>query len=109
MRGAVPDVTMTSQRAPTPDTARRDARLMALSHEARRRMLDLARHESGCNTNQPCTFFELEITCFMVLKHLAMLERAGLAHAVRDGRDKRLDLDPTPLQRVHERPSAAAT
>lgn len=85
------------------DEAQLDALFMALSHEARRRMLDLLKRESGSNVNQLCAFFEHEISRFMVMKHLTMLERAGLVHAVRDGRDKRLYLDPTPLQLVHER------
>jgi DNA-binding transcriptional ArsR family regulator len=38
-----------------------------------------------------------------VMKHLAALERAGLVHSVRDGRERRLYLDVTPLQWVHER------
>ena len=86
-----------------PDEAQLDALFMALSHEARRRMLDLLKRESGCNVNRLCAFFETEISRFMVMKHLAMLERAGLVQGVRDGREKRLYLDPTPLQLVHER------
>jgi DNA-binding transcriptional ArsR family regulator len=80
-----------------------DALFLALAHEARRRVLDLLKRESGCNVNRVCEFFGSEISRFMVMKHLATLERAGLVHAVRDGRDKRLYLDPTPLQLVHER------
>lgn len=85
------------------DEARLDALFMALSHEARRRILDLLKRESGCNVNRVCEFFETEISRFMVMKHLSALERAGLVHCVRDGREKRLYLDPTPLQLVHER------
>lgn len=85
------------------DEARLDALFMALSHGARRRILDLLKRESGCNVNRVCEFFEAEISRFMVMKHLSALERAGLVHCVRDGRDKRLYIDPTPLQLVHER------
>jgi DNA-binding transcriptional ArsR family regulator len=85
------------------DEAQLDLLFLALSHVARRRMLDLLKRESGCNVNRVCELFEAEISRFMVMKHLAMLERAGLVNGVRDGRDKRLYLDPTPLQLVHER------
>jgi DNA-binding transcriptional ArsR family regulator len=88
---------------PAQDEAQLDALFVALSHEVRRRILDLLKHESGCNVNRLSEFFEAEISRFMVMKHLATLERAGLVHSVRDGRDKRLYLDPTPLQLVHER------
>jgi hypothetical protein len=35
--------------------------------------------------------------------HLAALERGGLLVTAKDGRDKRLWFDPTPLQLIHER------
>jgi hypothetical protein len=37
------------------------------------------------------------------MKHLAALERGGLLVTAKDGRDKRLWFDPTPLQLIHER------
>jgi hypothetical protein len=37
------------------------------------------------------------------MKHLATLQRGGLLVSARDGRDKRLWFDPTPLQLIHER------
>jgi DNA-binding transcriptional ArsR family regulator len=37
------------------------------------------------------------------MKHLATLEQAGLVIAEREGRDKRLWLNATPIQWIHER------
>jgi DNA-binding transcriptional ArsR family regulator len=80
-----------------------DATFFALSSDIRRRMLDLLRREGGCNVNHVCDFFSAEIGRHAVMKHLAALERGGLLVTARDGREKRLWLDPTPLQLIHER------
>ncbi len=80
-----------------------DATFFALSSDIRRRMLDLLGREGGCNVNHVCDFFSAEIGRHAVMKHLAALERGGLLVTARDGREKRLWLDPTPLQLIHER------
>jgi DNA-binding transcriptional ArsR family regulator len=80
-----------------------DATFFALSSDLRRRMLDLLKRESGCNVNRVCEFFADEVGRHAVMKHLAMLERGGLLVTAKDGRDKRLWFDPTPLQLIHER------
>ena len=80
-----------------------DATFFALSSDLRRRMLDLLLKEGGCNVNRVCDFFAAEIGRHAVMKHLATLERGGLLVSVREGRDKRLWCDPTPLQLIHER------
>jgi predicted transcriptional regulator len=80
-----------------------DAAFFALSSELRRRMLDLLKREPGCNVNRVCECFAGEIGRFAVMKHLATLERGGLLVSQRDGRDKRLWFDPTPIQLIHER------
>lgn len=80
-----------------------DATFFALSSDLRRRMLDLLKKEGGCNVNRVCEFFGAEIGRHAVMKHLATLERGGLLVTARDGRDKRLWFDPTPLQLIHER------
>ena len=82
---------------------RLDATFFALSSAARRRILDLLKRDGGCNVNHVCAAFDGEIGRFAVMKHLAVLERGGLLVSQRDGRDKRLWLDPTPLQLIHER------
>ncbi len=80
-----------------------DATFFALSSDTRRRMLDLLKREGGCNVNHVCAFFAGELGRHAVMKHLAVLERGGLLVTARDGRDKRLWFDPTPLQLIHER------
>lgn len=80
-----------------------DATFFALSSGLRRRMLDLLKRESGCNVNHVCEFFSTEVGRHAVMKHLAVLERGGLLVTAREGRDKRLWFDPTPLQLIHER------
>ncbi len=80
-----------------------DATFFALSSGLRRRMLDLLKKEGGCNVSRVCEWFAGEIGRHAVMKHLAVLERGGLLVAAKDGRDKRLWFDPTPLQLIHER------
>jgi DNA-binding transcriptional ArsR family regulator len=80
-----------------------DATFFALASDLRRRMLDLLKREGGCNVNRVCEFFAAEVGRHAVMKHLATLERGGLLVTAKDGRDKRLWFDPTPLQLIHER------
>jgi predicted transcriptional regulator len=80
-----------------------DATFFALASDLRRRMLDLLKREGGCNVNRVCEFFATEVGRHAVMKHLATLERGGLLVTAKDGRDKRLWFDPTPMQLIHER------
>lgn len=80
-----------------------DATFFALASDLRRRMLDLLKREGGCNVNRVCESFSAEVGRHAVMKHLATLERGGLLVTARDGRDKHLWFDPTPLQLIHER------
>ena len=80
-----------------------DATFFALASDLRRRMLDLLKHEGGCNVNRVCECFAAEVGRHAVMKHLATLERGGLLVTAKDGRDKRLWFDPTPMQLIHER------
>ena len=78
-----------------------DAVFAALASEPRRRILDILKKEPGANVGRVCEFFD--IGRIAVMKHLATLERGGLLVTAKDGRDKRLWFDPTPLQLIHER------
>lgn len=80
-----------------------DATFFALSADLRRRMLDLLKREPGCNVNRVCEVFAAEVGRFAVMKHLGTLERGGLVVSQRDGRERRLWFDPTPIQLIHER------
>jgi DNA-binding transcriptional ArsR family regulator len=46
---------------------------------------------------------ELEMTRFGVMKHLRVLEDAGLVVARRSGREKLHFLNPVPIQLIHDR------
>lgn len=80
-----------------------DATFFALASEPRRRMLDLLKREPGCNVNRVCELFEGEIGRFAVMKHLSTLEHGGLLISQREGRERRLWFDATPIQLIHER------
>lgn len=89
--------------APDPDEARLDATFFALCSATRRRMLDLLKTEGGCNVSRVCEVFAGEIGRFAVMKHLSTLERGGLLVSQREGRERRLWFNATPMQLIHER------
>lgn len=91
---------MTIKSPMSPDAL--DAVFFALASEPRRRLLDVLKAEPGCNVVR-LTEFMPEMGRFAVMKHLAVLERAGLVISQRQGRERRLWFDPTPIQLVHER------
>lgn len=88
---------------PPADADALDATFFALSSDLRRRMLDLLKREGGCNVNRVCEFFAAEVGRFAVMKHLTTLERGGLVVSQREGRERRLWFDATPIQLIHER------
>ena len=73
----------------------------ALADPTRRSLLDELFERDGQ------TLSELEgrlpMTRFGVMKHLRVLEEAGLVTTRRRGREKLHFLNPVPIQRVHER------
>lgn len=94
---------MASKAADRDDDAALDAVFFALASEPRRRVLDVLKAEPGANVNRVAEHFEGEMTRFAVMKHLAVLEQAGLVIGEREGRDKRLWFNVVPIQWVHER------
>ena len=80
-----------------------DATFFALSSSLRRRMLDLLKREPGCNVNRVAEFFDAEVGRHAVMKHLVVLEQGGLLVSQREGRERRLWFDATPIQLIHER------
>jgi predicted transcriptional regulator len=80
-----------------------DATFFALSSGLRRRMLDLLKREPGCNVNRVAEVFAGEVGRFAVMKHLAVLELGGLVVSQRQGRERQLWFDATPIQLIHER------
>ena len=85
----------------SPDTL--DATFFALSSDLRRRVLDLLKREPGCNVNRVAEVFVSEVGRFAIMKHLAVLELGGLVVSQREGRERRLWFDVTPIQLIHER------
>lgn len=72
----------------------------ALADPTRRRLLDLLR-EGPRTTGALCARFPL--SRFGVMKHLAVLERAGLVLVERRGRERWNYLNAIPLQQIHDR------
>jgi len=72
----------------------------ALADPTRRRILDLLR-DGPRTTGQLCR--RCPLSRFAVMKHLAILERAGLVVARRDGRRRWNHLNALPIRRIYER------
>lgn len=73
----------------------------ALAHPSRRRMLDLLRDTPGMSIATLAEHFAM--SGVGVLKHVRVLERAGLIHAEKHGREKRLYFNVVPIQLVYDR------
>lgn len=72
----------------------------ALADPTRRRLLDLLREESR-TTGDLCEQFG--VSRFAVMKHLAILEQAGLVIVERRGRERWNYLNAVPIQQIYER------
>jgi DNA-binding transcriptional ArsR family regulator len=78
-----------------------DAVFRALSDRSRRLLLDLLFERDGRTLTELDA--ELEMTRFGVMKHLKVLEQAGLVVARRQGREKLHFLNPVPIRQIHDR------
>ena len=79
-----------------------DAVFRALADPTRREILDALFVEGGQTVTQLAQRFS-EMTRFGVMKHLAVLEEADLVIPLRQGRTKRLYLNPVPIEQVANR------
>jgi DNA-binding transcriptional ArsR family regulator len=79
-----------------------DAVFKALSDRARRVLLDALRADDGQTLGELCRLLP-EMTRFGVMKHLAVLEQAGLVVTQRVGRSKFHYLNPVPIREIHDR------
>src|SRR3982750_1291814 len=78
-----------------------DGVFRALADPTRRHLLDrLYEHDGRTLTELES---ELEMTRFGVMKHLRVLEDAGLVVPRRAGREKQHFLNPVPIRLVHDR------
>ncbi|HEX4383015.1 MAG TPA: metalloregulator ArsR/SmtB family transcription factor, partial [Myxococcales bacterium] len=78
-----------------------DTVFKALADKSRRRLLDRLFRKDGQSLGDLCT--RAGMTRFGVMKHLKVLERAGLVLARRSGREKRHYLNPMPIRLAHDR------
>jgi DNA-binding transcriptional ArsR family regulator len=83
-----------------PVAAKSDAVWKALADPTRRRVLDELR-ESPKTTGTLCHLFEM--SRFGVMKHLRVLEEAGLVIAERVGRERWNHLNPVPIRMIYRR------
>jgi DNA-binding transcriptional ArsR family regulator len=79
-----------------------DAVFRALADPTRREILDALFAEDGQTVTQLAERFG-EMTRFGVMKHLGVLEEADLVIPVRQGRTKRVYLNPVPIEQVANR------
>jgi DNA-binding transcriptional ArsR family regulator len=73
----------------------------ALADSSRRLLLDLLYERDGRTLTELDA--ELEMTRFGVMKHLKVLEEAGLVVAQKRGREKLHFLNPVPIRQIHDR------
>jgi DNA-binding transcriptional ArsR family regulator len=73
----------------------------ALADSTRRHLLDRLFQRDGRTLGELES--ELEMTRFGVMKHLRLLEDAGLVVTRRQGREKLHYLNPVPIRLVHDR------
>lgn len=73
----------------------------ALSDPTRRFLLDLLHARDGRTLSQ--LEAEVAMTRFGVMKHLKLLEEAGLVVTRRSGREKLHYLNPVPIRLIHDR------
>lgn len=74
----------------------------ALSDPSRRLLLDRLEERDGRTLSELCSHLP-EMTRFGVMKHLGVLEAAGLVATIRVGREKRHYLDRVPIRLIHDR------
>ncbi len=83
----------------TPDTE--TAFFSALAHPDRRRILDLLRLSPGSSVGEIASHFDSSRIATM--KHLAVLEDAGLLISEKEGRVRKHWFNVVPIQRMYER------
>jgi DNA-binding transcriptional ArsR family regulator len=74
----------------------------ALADASRRALLDSLFVSDGQRLNELCAVLP-ELTRFGVMKHLVVLELAGLIASEKVGREKYHYLNPLPIQEIHDR------
>jgi DNA-binding transcriptional ArsR family regulator len=91
------DLLVTYHRSMTDD----DLVFRALADPTRRHLLDRLFERDGRTLTELES--DLEMTRFGVMKHLRLLEEAGLVVTRREGRQKLHYLNPVPIRLIHDR------
>ncbi|MHA7873046.1 MAG: ArsR/SmtB family transcription factor [Hyphococcus sp.] len=78
-----------------------DAVFQALAHESRRRMLDIVKDEPGVSVGALASSFD--VSRIAVMKHITVLEEAGLVISEKDGRVRKLYFNAAPIQMIYDR------
>ncbi|HKJ62943.1 MAG TPA: helix-turn-helix transcriptional regulator [Hyphomicrobiales bacterium] len=73
----------------------------ALASATRREVLDIVKDNPGCSVTKVCRHFD--VSRIAVMKHLAVLEKAGLLISEKRGRTRSLYFNTVPIQMIHER------
>ena len=89
---------MVTQSRPVTDT---DLVFKALADPTRRLLLDRLFERDGRTLTELES--EVEMTRFGVMKHLRLLEDAGLVVTRKSGREKLHFLNPVPIRQIHDR------
>lgn len=73
----------------------------ALAHRSRRRMLDIVKEQPGIGVGALASQFD--VSRIAVMKHLAIIEAAGLLISEKQGRVRKLYFNVAPIQMIHDR------
>ena len=73
----------------------------ALASAPRREILDIVQASPGCNVMHVCRYFD--VSRIAVMKHLTVLENAGLIVSEKQGRTRQLYFNAAPIQMIYER------
>ncbi len=83
------------------DSTSTDKLFHSLASGARRKILDVVSKQPGCNVNAVCRHFD--VSRIAVMKHLSVLEDAGLLISEKHGRSRKLFFNAVPIQMIYER------
>lgn len=78
-----------------------DAVFQALASATRREMLDVVRNGPGCSVGEVASRFD--VSRIAVMRHLTVLEEAGLIISDKRGRTRHLYMNVVPIQMIHDR------
>ncbi len=73
----------------------------ALGNRCRREILDILREQPGSNVGDVCRYFPH--SRIAVMKHLRLLELAGLVISEKVGRERKLFFNTVPIQMIYDR------